>query len=555
MARYFKPKTSYLHSASSVPYSGMTLCDALDKTAEEHPDKEAFVFPSKLGGKRITYGQLRYDVIKLAAGLFHLGLKPGDRVGIWFENRYEWIITQYATAYTKMINVRFLVGYKAQQMEYLLNKTKVSTLVLGSGNPLKVFREMEPYMSKTGIGYTGAEKLPNLHRVIYLGKENVSMCRFEEIFELGVENDFMQVMEIRKTVTQDDEVLMMFTSGSTGMQKATVKSHRCVVENMYTYFRHIKEKVSKDVRYMCTSHFAHGSSDIGCIMGVISGFPVIVPEPNADVSIIAELIQKEQVTLTLLMFHTLFDFITQPQFRDYDFNSLDFILTSGNVVTKEALHKARQMITPNIFDCFGSTETGFTTFNFNPQNLFKVGYPVDHQEIKIVDDKGNIVPLNTTGELCVRSPYVFLRYEGDEEKTKEDIDDIGWFHTGDLCLMEEDGCLHVTGRKKDIIIKGGGNVYPAEIERILIRHPNVKLPQVVSVPDERLVEEICACICLENGQEATFDEIVEFVRHFLEDYNVPKYVLFFQSFPSTLSGKIDRKELPKKASEILMQKK
>ncbi|XP_077989909.1 medium-chain acyl-CoA ligase ACSF2, mitochondrial-like [Glandiceps talaboti] len=453
MARFFNPKTSYLHSASSVPYSGMTLCDALDKTAEEFPDKEAFVFVSNLGNEIITYKQLRLDVIKLAAGLLHLGLKPGDRVGIWFENRYEWIITQYATAYTKMINVRFLVGYKAEHMEYLLNKTKVSTLVIGSGNPEKVFKEMVPYMCKTGVGYTGAENLPTLNRVIRFGKGGMS-C-FEEIFELGEDKNFTQVMEIRKTVQQDDELTIMFTSGSTGLPKATVKSHQCIVENFYTYGRHIKEVVSKDVRFMCVAPFAHGGGDIGTVMGVVSGFTVIVPDQKADASIIAEVIQKQCVTVTILMFHYLFDFINQRKCWEYDFNSLECVLTGGNIAPEEALDKARQMVTPNLFSYFGSTETGCATFNFNPEKFSKVGYPIDHQEIKIVDAKCNIVPLNTTGELCVRSPYI----QSDDKKTKDSIDDSGWYHTGDLCLMEEDGCLHVMGRKKDIIIKGGRNVW------------------------------------------------------------------------------------------------
>ncbi|XP_077989908.1 medium-chain acyl-CoA ligase ACSF2, mitochondrial-like [Glandiceps talaboti] len=551
MLRLFKPKTSYLDSASTIPYSGMTLCDALDRAAENSPDKEAFVFVSKLGRESITYKQLHHDVIKFAAGLLHFGLKPGDRVGIWFENRYEWILTQYASAYIKLVTVRFLVGYKAEYMKYLFNKTKVSTLFIGSGNPENVFREMVAKGEENNAGY---ENFSTLQRIIHIGQdEKAGMFRFTFISELGIEVDFQQLMEIRKTVQPDDEVMIIFTSGSTGMPKAVVRSHRCVAENLYTSSRHIADVVSKagkDVRCMCTSPFAHIGGDTGTIMGVISRFTVIIPDPEADTSMIAEVIQKESITVTILMFHYLFDFINQPQFRDHDFSSLECLLTGGNLVPKEALDRVRQLVTPNLFTGLGSTEAGYVTFNFNQDKFSKIGYPIDHQEIKVVDDKGNIVPLNTTGELCVRSPYIFLRYEGDEEETN-DIDVSGWFHTGDLCLMEEDGCLHVMGRKKDIIIKGERNIYPQEIERILVRHPKVKLPQVVSVPDQRLVEEICACICLENDQEATVDEILEFVRPILEEYFVPKYVLFFESFPSSLSGKIARIELAKKASERL----
>ncbi|XP_077981802.1 medium-chain acyl-CoA ligase ACSF2, mitochondrial-like [Glandiceps talaboti] len=553
MARCFKPKTSYLHSASSIPFTGMTLCDALDRSAENSPDKESFVFASKLGSKRITYRQLRQDVIKLAAGLLHLGLKPGDRVGIWFENRYEWILTQYATAYTKMMYVRFVEGYNAEYMEYLINNTKVSTLLIGSGDQEKVLLELVPELSEAGTRYIETENIPTLHRIIHLGaEEKAGMSRFVDIFELGEERDFQQVMIIRKSVKQDDEITMLFTSGSTGMPKTVVRSHRCSVENMHTFGRHIADMVNKDdIRYLSTNPFAHSGGDLGTVMVVILGFTAIIPEPKCDSSRVADLIRQERATCSFLMFHYLFDFINDPKLQNHDFSSLELLLTAGNIVPKEVLDKVRERVTPNLFNFIGSTEAGFQTFNDNNEKYDRVGLPVNHQEIKIIDDNDNIVPLYTTGELCIRSNYILLRYEGDEGKTKDDIDGSGWFHTGDLSLMEEDGCLHVMGRKKDIIIKGGRNIYPLEIERVLTRHPKVKLPQVVSVPGERLVEEICACVCLEKDQEATEDEILEFVRPILEEYLVPKYVLFFDSYPSTLTGKILRTELVKKARERL----
>ncbi|XP_077994362.1 medium-chain acyl-CoA ligase ACSF2, mitochondrial-like [Glandiceps talaboti] len=552
MARCFKPKTSYLHSASSIPFTGITLCDALDRSAENSPDKEAFVFASKPGSKRITYRQLRQDVIKLAAGLLHLGLKPGDRVGIWFENRYEWILTQYATAYTKMMYVSFLAGYNAEYMEYLINKTKVSTLVMGTGDQEKVLGELVPKISKAGTRCIEADNIPTLRRIIHLGaEEKAGISRFIDICELGEERDFQQVMKIRNSVQQDDEITMLFTSGSTGMPKTVVKSHRCLVENMHTCGRHIADMVNKDVaRYISTIPFAHAAADAGTVMAVIWGFTAIIPEPKCDSLRVAELIQQERATFAFLMFHSLFDFINDPRLQSHDFSSIELILTAGNVVPKEVLDKVRGRVTPNLLNVIGSTEAGFQTFHNKNEKYDRVGLPVNHQEIKIIDDGGNIVPLFTTGELCIRSNYILLRYEGDEEKTK-DIDGSGWFHTGDLSLMEEDGCLHVMGRKKDIIIKGGRNIYPLEIERVLMQHPKVKLPQVVSVPDERLVEEICACICLEKNQEATEDEILEFVRPILEEFLVPKYVLFFDSYPSSLTGKIMRTELAKKARERL----
>ncbi|XP_077989496.1 medium-chain acyl-CoA ligase ACSF2, mitochondrial-like [Glandiceps talaboti] len=554
MAKFFKSTTSYRHSASAIARTGMTLCDVLDRTAENCPDKEAFIFISKMGSKMITYKQLRDDVIKLAAGLLHLGLKPGDRVGIWFENRYEWILSQYATAYAKMMYVRFLVGYNAEYMNHLVKKTKVSVLIVGSGNPEKVLKEMMPNVNKAKKQYVEVEHFPTLQKIIHVcQEEKPGMIRFDDILKSGEESDFKKVVEIRKTVHQDDEVTILFTSGSTGIPKAVVRSHRCFVENMNTFGRNIREVVSKDVRYMCVNPFAYAGADMGTVMTVIWAFTTIVLDPQADGSMIAEVIMNERVTASLFMYHILVDVIKQSRYQSYDFSSLGYIYTSGNIVPRKVLDTFRKLVTPNLFSMYGTTETGGpNTFNSNPERFAEPGYQLEHQEIKIIDEKGNIVPLKARGELCIRSPFVLLRYEGDEEKTKEDVDSSGWFHTGDICLMEEDGWIQVMGRKKDVIIKGGRNIYPMEVERILMRHPKVKMPQVVSVPDERMVEEICACICLEHDQEAKADDILEFVRPILEEYLVPKYVLFFEeSFPSGNTGKIQRTELAKIARERL----
>ncbi|XP_077990876.1 medium-chain acyl-CoA ligase ACSF2, mitochondrial-like [Glandiceps talaboti] len=546
MARSHKPRTSYLHTASFVPYTGMTLCDVLDQAAENFQNKEAFVFASELGTKRVTFEELRRDVIKMAAGLLHLGLKPGDRVGIWCENRYEWIVTQYATAYIKMTCVRFQVGYNAKYMKYLINNTRVTTMVIGSGDQVTVLREISP----TVIGGS-PHTLPTLRRLIHLGEEvKAGMFRFGDVLMLGNEDDFQRATKIRQLVQQDDEMTILFTSGSTGIPKAVVMLHRCVMENVYTVGRFYSSASSEEVCYMSGSPFSHTAGQMSTMIGIIWGFKVIVPSITANEFVMADLIQKEKVTVAFMMFQHLFNFISSSHIQHYDFNSLK-LYVSGNTAPKEALDKVRELITPHLFNILGSTETGGITHNFNPEKYDSVGYPLDHQEVKIINQNGEIVPLNTTGELCIRSPYLFLRYEGDEVKTKEVIDNSGWYHTGDLCLMEEDACLHVMGRQKDIIIKGGQNIYPTKIERILVGHPNVKLAQVVSVPDKRMVEEICACVCLEGGTDTTAEDIMQYVRPIMVEFHVPKYVLVFDSFPSAPTGKINRTELAKDACKRL----
>ncbi|XP_077996729.1 medium-chain acyl-CoA ligase ACSF2, mitochondrial-like [Glandiceps talaboti] len=267
MWRLFKPKTSYLHAASAIPYTGMTLPDALDRTAQNFPNKEAFVFASESGKTRISYKQFRDDVIKMAAGLLHLGLQPRDRVGIWFDNRYEWILTQYATAYTKMVHVRFLVGYNEEYMQNLINKTNVSTLVFGSGNPATVLEKLLKTSTEGTRLYGKNPNLPTLRNLIYVGEGHVpgtvSLC---DVSKMGNESDIEQVMQIRKSVQSDDEFTILFTSGSTGQPKAVVKSHRCAVENSYMYGRVLSEVIDSDVCYMTFAPFPHAGGDYASLM-------------------------------------------------------------------------------------------------------------------------------------------------------------------------------------------------------------------------------------------------------------------------------------------------
>ncbi|XP_077979631.1 medium-chain acyl-CoA ligase ACSF2, mitochondrial-like [Glandiceps talaboti] len=552
MARTFQPTTSYIHAASPVPYTGMTLCDSLDRAAENFPDKEAFVFVSQARKQRITYKQFRHDVINLAKGLLHIGLKQGDRVGIWANNRYEWILTQYASAYMKMVYVRFPIGYKEEYMEHLINKTKISTLVVGK-EQMHILSKIDSDMFESCARDIDTVKLPTVKTIILIDREEQSgTFRFEDMLKMGDENDLQEILKIRKTVNFDDDMCMMFTSGSTGFPKSVVVSHRCIIENINTLGHIIAKIVSgEDVCFTSMSPFAHVGGDGLTVMGPLCGFKIVVPDQASNAMNLATLIQEERITAAFLMFHFLYDFTNQSIFQSFDFSSLKLLYTGGNTVVNEVLEKARRLLTPNLYNFYGCTEAGAVTFNFNDAKFEKVGYPIDHQEIKVIDDAGNIVPLGTPGELCIRSPYVMLRYDCDEESTTAAISASRWYHTGDLCHVEEDGCLHIVGRKKDVIVKGGQNINPLEVERILIKHPKINLSQVVSVPDERLVEEVCACVCLEHGEEATSGEIQQFVASTAPDFLIPKYVLFYDTFPRSPVGKILRKELADNAKTRL----
>ncbi|XP_070576099.1 medium-chain acyl-CoA ligase ACSF2, mitochondrial-like [Ptychodera flava] len=545
------PEKSYMHAASSIPFTGKTLCDALDQSAARFPDREAFVFASKSKRQRITFKQLREDVVKLASGFVHLGLKPGERVGIWAKNCYEWVTSFYAMAYAKLVCVRIHAGYNDVFFEHLMNKTKSTALIIESGNQARVLLNAE-----TGVAdetnRCSVPKLSTLRTVINLGSESKSgMIRYEDVMNMEDEEDRKQVGKLRETVHPDDEMMMLSTSGSTGLPKVVVKSHRASLENAHVYGRHMAKILKTDIRFMAVNTFTHGGGELSTVAGVSHGYTVVVPDSESDTETLLSLIREESVTVASLTYSSLLDFLEFGKSDILDQSQLQYLITTGNQIPTETLQKARQQLNLNIYTVHGITETGFVTVNNNTEKFEKIGYPIDHFEIKIINDSGHIVPRGTVGELCTRSPYAMLRYEDDEEETKSTVDQCGWCHTGDMCKMEEDGCLDIMGRKKEIIIKGVDNIYPVEVDGVLARHPKVKQSKTIGVPDERFIEEVCACVCLEEGGEASVDELLQFLGKSLPELRVPKYVLFFDSFPSSPIGKVLPGDLKAKAIEKL----
>ncbi|XP_070575167.1 medium-chain acyl-CoA ligase ACSF2, mitochondrial-like [Ptychodera flava] len=538
---------SYLHAASGIPFTGKTLCDALDQSAAEFPDREAFVFASKSTKQRITFKKLREDAIRLAAGLVHLGLKPGERVGIWAENCYEWITSFYAMAYAKLVCVRVVVGFNEVYFEHLVNKTKMAALIIGPGDQERVLSNVAPELSnKTNEHYTGKEA--TLRTVIRLGiGRKLGMICYEEVMKMGDDEDFGRVGQLRETVDPDDEMMMLTTSGSTGLQKVVVRSHRISLENVHVYSRHWTQIVGADICYMAMNMFAHGSGELSLIAGVSHGFTVIVPDSNSDAESLVNFIREERVTVAFLQYTFVLDFLRYADVDKLNKSRLKYVFTSGNLAPAETLERVRKELNLNIFTVLGITELGHVTFNNNPEKFWKIGYPIDHFEVKIINDSGKIVPRGRVGELCARSPYTMVRYWDDEEQTKSAIDESGWYRTGDMCKMEEDGCLDIIGRKSDIIIKDAGNIYPVEVDQVLVRHPKVKLSRTIGVPDQRFIEEVCACVCLEEGEEVTVEELLQFARRFLPEFHVPKYILFVDSIPCGPTGKVRIQELQAKA--------
>ncbi|XP_070571267.1 medium-chain acyl-CoA ligase ACSF2, mitochondrial-like [Ptychodera flava] len=351
-------------------------------------------------------------------------------------------------AYAKLVCVRIHAAYNDAYFEHVVNKTKITSLIIESGDQervlLNVARKMASETSECSV-----RKLPTFHTVIHLGSDSKpGMIRYEDVMNMGDEGDFKQVRKLRESVHLDDEMMMLCTSGSTGMPKLVVRSHRSSLENAHVYGRHFAEIVKTDIRYMAMNMFTHGSGELSTVGGVSHGYTVVVPDSNSDTETLLSLIREECVTVASLTYPSLLDFLKFGNSDILDQSQLQYLITSGNKIPAETLQKARQQLNFNIYTIAGTTETGFVTINNNSEKFEKIGYPIDHYEIKIIDDYGHIVPRGVTGELCTRSPYTMLRYEDDVEQTKSTVDQCGWYHTGDMCKMEEDGCLDIMGRKK-----------------------------------------------------------------------------------------------------------
>ncbi|XP_070563043.1 medium-chain acyl-CoA ligase ACSF2, mitochondrial-like [Ptychodera flava] len=454
-------------------------------------------------------------------------------------------------AYAKLVCVRVVVGLNEVYFEHLVKKTKMAALIVGPGDQERVLLNVAPELSnKTKERDTGKET--NLRTVIHLGTERKpGMICYEEMMKIGDDEDFRRVGELRETVDPDDEMMMITTSGSTGLPKVVVRSHRCSLENVHVYSRHLAQILGTDICYMAMSMFSHGSVGMSLVAGVSHGFTVLVPDSKSDTESLVNFIKEECVTVAAVSYTFVLDFLRYADADKLKQSCLKYVFTTGNFAPAETLGRARKELSLNIYTILGASELGFVTHNNNPEKFGKIGYPIDHFEVKIINDSGNIVPRGTFGELCARSPYTMLRYENDKEQTKSAVDECGWFHTGDICKLEEDGCLDIVGRKRDIIIKGARNIHPVEVDQVLVRHPKVKLSRTIGVPDNRFIEEVCACVCLEKGEEVTVDELLQFVRRFLPEFHVPKYVLFFDFFPSGPTGKVLIKELEAKAREML----
>ncbi|QNA88658.1 AMP-binding protein [Massilia sp. Dwa41.01b] len=539
---------SYVHGGHDVPLIGQTIGPFLADIAARHGDNEALVVPHQ--GVRWTYREFDERVTRLAAGLLALGLQPGERIGIWSQNCAEWVLVQFATARAGLILVNINPAYRRSELEYVLEKVGCRALILApsfkSSDYIGIVNDVIPELAASEPGQLASTRLPELRHLIRLGSDRTpGMLNFDALLAEPSQAQRQQLATIEAALQFDDAVNIQFTSGTTGSPKGATLTHHNILNN--GFFVGEAMKLSQRDRLCIPVPLYHC---FGMVLGnlacVTHGATMVFPGESFEPKSVLATVQAERCTGlhgVPTMFIALLD---HPDFGQYDLSTLRTGIMAGSPCPAEVMGRViERMHLTEITIAYGMTETSPVSFQSAttdpvPLRVSTIGRVHPHLEVKIVDADGRIVPRGVKGELLTRGYSVMLGYWGDEEKTRETIDAARWMHTGDLAVIDEQGFATIVGRAKDMVIRGGENIYPREIEEFLYRHPKVLDVQCVGVPDAKYGEELCACIVLRPGESALEDEIRDFCKGQIAHYKVPRYIRFVDSFPMTVTGKIQK---------------
>ena len=537
------PLASYAHGASAVPLVGYTIGECLRRTVEQHGQREALVVRHQM--YRATYRELWEQVDLAARGLLARGVRKGDRVGLWAPNRAEWVVTQFATARVGAILVNINPAYRSSELEYALKQSGVSLLVLARG-----FRSAD----YVGMVADVRGRCPDLRDTLVLEWE------WDHLLAAG--RDIPDaVLAVREgELSPDDPINIQYTSGTTGFPKGATLSHHNILNNAFFTAQQVRytelDRVCVPVPfYHC---FGMVVGTLGC---VTHGACIVVPGDAFDPLAVLEAVQAERCT-SLYGVPTMFIAeLEHPRFGDFDLSSLRTGMMGGAPCPVEVMRQVNsRMHMPEVTIICGMTETSPVSTQTAPDDPIEkrvetVGRPHAHVEIKIVDpETGLIVPRGTPGEQCSRGYSVMLGYWNNEAATRGAIDDARWMHTGDLAIMDDDGYVRIVGRIKDMICRGGENIYPREVEEFLYTIPGISDAQVIGVPDEKFGEEVMAWVKLKEDVTLSGADLTALCRGRIASFKIPRYWKFVDAFPMTVTGKVQKFKMREDAGRELSAK-
>ncbi|MBT4160874.1 MAG: AMP-binding protein [Gammaproteobacteria bacterium] len=520
----------------------------LDTIVARNPDHPALVIPHQ--NIRWTYSEFQTEVNRFATGLLALGIEPGDRVGIWSPNRYEWVLTQFATAKIGAIMVCINPAYRLYELEYSLNKVGCKAIVSApsfkTSYYLKMLEELAPELAHCEPGQLKSEKLPHLTTVIRMGDDSsTGMFNFAAVSGMGGDVEFARLEQLAAELKPADAINIQFTSGTTGMPKGATLDHTNILNNAY-YAGQSMHFSKDDILCIPVPMYHCFGMVLGTLVCVAHGATMVLPCEVFDPEPVLQAIQDENCTALHGVPTMFIAELDLPHFREFDVSSLRTGIIAGSTCPVALMKRLiSDMELTEIVIGYGQTECSplncmtaiEDTFD---QRVTTVGRPHTNWEVKIIREDGSVAEYGETGEVCSRGYGVMLGYWDDDEKTADTIDAEGWLHSGDLGEMNADGYVKITGRIKDMIIRGGENVYPREIEEFLYTHPNIQEVQVFGLPDEKYGEQVAAWVQLKQGADLTEEQIREHCAGQITHFKIPKYIKMVSEFPMTVTGKMQK---------------
>jgi len=550
---------SYVCGTSDQPLIYQTIGDAFDQAVELGGDKQAVVVRHQ--DIRWSYRQLGKAVDAFAAGLLALDLQPGDRVGIWSPNNIEWLITQFATAKAGLIMVNINPAYRKAELVYTLNKVACKALILSSefksSNYISMLHDIAPGIENSGNGPLNLPELPELRSLIVISDKPVAgMKRFDDIAALAPPDAAGQLRARALAAQPDDAINIQFTSGTTGLPKGATLTHFNVLNNGYFCGQAMKLTDQDSLCIPVPLYHCFGMV-LGVLASVTHGASMVFPSEAFEPQAVLEAVSEEHCTALHGVPTMFIAELEHPDFKSFDLSNLRTGIMAGAPCPIEVMRKViSEMNMDQVTICYGMTETSPVSFQSatgDPleKRVSTVGRIHPHVQVKIINEQGAVVPRGDSGELCTRGYSVMLGYWGDEEQTDESIDPAGWLHTGDLAVIDDEGYCDIVGRVKDMIIRGGENVYPREIEEYLFQHPKIQEVAVFGIPDERFGEAVVAWIKLREGESLDADGIRDYCNEQIAYYKVPKHIFIVYEFPMTVTGKIQKFIMREKTMENL----
>jgi len=549
-------KLSYANGISSVPLLGITIGDKLDEIATRFPDSDALIVDHQ--NIRWTYKEFQNQVNICAKSLIVHGIQKGDRVGIWSPNRYEWAVIQFATAKVGAILVNINPSYLLRELEYALNQSECTMLVAAdifkASNYEQMLVELAPEITNSSPRDLNSEKLPYLKTIVSLSETPVKgILPWRDLLKKSMECSSETLKARQAELSFDDPINIQYTSGTTGFPKGATLSHHNILNNGYFVARSMnftnQDRLIIPVPlYHC---FGMVMGNLGCMT---HGAAMIYPSDGFDPLVVLQVVEKEKATALFGVPTMFIAELEHPKFKSFDLSSLRTGIMAGSPCPVEVMKKVQSLMHMNeVQVAYGMTETSPVSTQTRKDTVLEkqvstVGQVHPHLEVKIIaPDTGKVVPVGTAGELCTRGYSVMLGYWNNDKQTNSAIDAARWMHTGDLATMDDEGYVNIVGRIKDMIIRGGENIYPREIEEFLYTHSKISDAQVIGVPDVKFGEEVMAWIKFEEGASATEKELKNFCKGKIAHYKIPRYYKFTNDFPMTVTGKIRKVEMRKQS--------